>query len=230
MAQIDVLVAGNPRYPPFTVGTGGLAADLLAALNTNQSRFRFHLVDLPEFRIREALREGQVALLVFRPVGEDGVGDQGPLLLQDGNRFLARKSRVKDATFFLAAGKVETLAVTGVRYDFANQATDEKILRQKYHTTALEDEASVIQQIATGQGQIGLVSSAGLDFLAVTDPATRDLLSVSPVYDSQFVRAFVVSPRSPITPVALEALVQRLSDSGKLAEVYGRYGLRPLPP
>jgi hypothetical protein len=218
LAQIDVIVAGNPGHPPFTVGAGGLATDLLEALNANQSRFRFHLVNLPEFRIGEALREGQVALLIFRPEGEDGEGDPGPVLLRDGNRFIARKSLVKDATFFLRAGRTKTFGVTGVRYDFAGRVT------------ALPDEAAVIQQVATGDGQIGLVSSAGLDYLAVSDPATRDLLSVSPVYDSQFGRTFVVSPRSPITPVALGALIQRLSDSGKLREVFARYGLPPPTP
>jgi hypothetical protein len=226
-AQIDVMVGGNPARPPFTVGSGGLAADLLAALNDNQTRFRFHLVALPDFRIREALREGQLALWIFHQAAEGDPGDPGPPLLRDGNRFIAQKGRVKDATFFLAAGRVETLAVAGVAYDFADGVTDEAVLRERYHTTTVADETLVAQRIAGGRGQIGLISAVGLDYLAKADPATRDLLSVSPVYDSEFDRIFLVSPRSPVTPVALGALVQRLADSGKLGEVYARYGLRP---
>jgi ABC-type amino acid transport substrate-binding protein len=230
LAQTEVPIGGSPAQPPFTIGTGGLSVDLVAALNAAQTQFKFKLSSIPALRNRDAINSGELALLIFSNIdwGYDKTKvEKGPALLQGGDRYIALKSRVKDPSFFDGVGKAETLGVLGFSYRFANFVTDEKVLKDKYNTTTVPDEATLIKMIAAGRSMLGVVSSSALDYLSKTDPATYGKLAISSGFDSQYERTFVVSKKSPITPAALEALMKKLADSGKLLDVYAAYGLLP---
>lgn len=231
-AQVTVNVGGAPVQPPFNIeGGGGLAADLIAALNASQTKYKFNLSAVPTKRLTQDLREGVLHMAAFSNMSwgfdadkEDKTAD----LMDTFDSYIAAKDKAKDQSFFANVGKVPMLGVIGFHYKYAGFNADETVLKAKFNTTSVPDEMTVVKLVLAGRGDIGTVSAALLAYLKKTDPATYNKLLVSTEVDTKYVRHFIVSKKAPITAAEFNAILKKLADSGKLTEVFAKYGL-PAP-
>lgn len=227
-SQTAVAVGGSPAQAPFTIGGGGLSQDLLTALNGLQTQYKFTLSDMPAARVRDAVNSGELPLIIFSNVDwgyDKTLVERGPDLVQTGDRYVAAKAAAKDQSVFDGVGTVSMVGVLGFNYQYAGFTADQKVLKEKYHTVLTTDEASVIKMVLAGRAQIGVVSATLLEYTAKTDPATYGQLLVSKGFDSEYVRTFVVSKKSPVSAKDLAVLMKKLADSGKLAAIYAKYGM-----
>lgn len=232
LAANQVFVATNREQPPFsTAADQGLVNDLMDALNVIQNQYEFVVAHVVSDRAKKGLENGTYDMVAMSNInwGYQGLSAQSSAdLLEVQDQFFALSSSIADDSYFSQVGSgLSTSVVRGFSYQFLNFEKDTKILKEKYNTTVVLDEPTVVKMVLTGRANVGVSSSTNLQYFSSTNPEDHKKLSISEKFDSSYKRHFIVSDASSISVDEFNGFLVKLSENGTLKTLFKKYGLVP---
>lgn len=233
-SQTIVDICATVDQPPFSAGDKGfLIVDIVNALNNIQDKYSFNLSLLAANRNRELLNSGQLDILAMVNINwgyNKEVVDKSIDIIYVEDKYITLKSISQSQDYFNKIGKERTVVVNGFDYKFLNYEKDRKILEEKYNTTIVKDEISVIHMVLSNRGKIGVCSTTTLEYFKLIDPVNFNRLSISQSSDSRFFRHFVIHNHSPINVRDFNDLIFKLKSQGTLDKILKKYGLDKYQP
>lgn len=228
-----IRVGGYP-YAPFVVKESenryrGLTLDLISALNEVQQEVRFVFVPTSATHRYQALALGRFSLMLFEDIRWNWDAEQvhmTPPLLLGGEIYVALKVPGRDQTFFEHIDQRKLIGVTGYHYGFADFNANADALKQRFRITLVKDNATAIQGLFKGRGEVAILNLAYLNQFSQQYPELAAQLLRSDKWDQQYELRALLSPTADISTRQLETWLAELKKSGTLARLWTKYGVQ----
>ncbi|MBV7480012.1 ABC transporter substrate-binding protein [Pseudomonas sp. PDM31] len=231
---------GAAHFPPYTVRPEsgvdtGLLPQLVEALNTVQSDYRFVLVPTSIPRRFGDLRQGRVDMAIFEnPAwGWENIPhvavDMG---LEDAEIFVAQRLPERQQSYFTDLTGKRLALFSGYHYEFANFNADPQLLAKNYNGTLTYSHDSNLLMVLRGRADIALVTRSYLSDYLLRNEKVADELLVSQRVDQIYHHYAILRPSGPISGEAFAKVLQDLRENGQILRIFQPYkiALVPVPP
>lgn len=225
----ELVKVGAYPFLPFVDKSGGLTADLLQAMNTFQTDYRFQLVNTSPNRRYRDMADGTFNVIFFENIkwGWDArLVDASKVFLQgDGEVYVALKQPGRGQEYFKTLEDKHILGVTGYHYGFADFEADPSVLAHKFHMTFSPDNEVSLRNLLAERGDVAVITKSYLNSYQAKDPQALSKLLVSDRLDQIYAHTVLVKKGSKPTAQDIEALLDKMEAAGVLKKLWARYGL-----
>lgn len=230
MAAQTVKVGAYP-FLPFVDKSGGLTADLVAAMNAFQSDYQFLIVSTSSNRRFRDMANGSFTVMFFENIKwgwDPALVEASKVFLQgDGEVYVARSAPGRGQEYFRSLNDKHLLGVTGYHYGFADFEADPALLAQKFHITFSPDNAVSLRNLLADRGEVAVLTKSYLKSYLVNNPQAAARLLVSERYDQTYSHTVLVKKGSQPGAQQIEHLLDRMEAAGVLKKLWAQYGLPP---
>ncbi|MFQ1741697.1 substrate-binding periplasmic protein [Aeromonas veronii] len=228
-----IKVGGYP-YAPFVVKLSdshyeGLTLDLIAKLNEIQQEVRFVFVPTSAANRYKALDLGRFSLMLFEDTKWGWDTDKFKItapFLGGGEVYVALNKTGRDQRFFDDPSRHHLIGVTGYHYGVGQFNADPLYLQRKLNITLVKDNASALQALLKGRGEVAILNVSYLNQYLLAHPGTAERLLVSDKWDQQYQHRAILHPAASITPAQLEQWLAALQQKGELDRLWTKYGVQ----
>lgn len=234
----QLVKVGAYNFPPYVIQAEseqpqGLLPDVLAALNQQQSDYRFELVPTSVTRRYRDFQNARFDIMLFESPAwgwQDIPMSTLDLHVEDAEIYVAKAEPGRGQEFF-AQFKGKRLALySGYHYGFANFNADPEYLAREYNARLSYSHESNLLMVQRGRADITIVSRSYLHSFEKMFPEQRGQFLLSSKADQIYRHEALLRPQAPITSGTLGAVVQQLRGNGQLAKLYQQYQLNPTKP
>lgn len=231
------VVVGVYHFPPvagvnLSGQVTGLLGDLLAELNARQSDYRFEPFVTSSKRRHLDFQEGRYDVIFFESPrwswqGIDHLATE-PLLM-DRELYVALAKPGRDQSFFEPLEDRRIVAMLGYHYGFADEVTDEEVLRRRFDIELSHSHRRNLELILADRpsvAEVAVVSESYLQQYLRRQPALRERLLVSDSPDQSYRMRVILRPDASIGLPVLTGLLQALDQDQTLPDLVSRYGLQ----
>ncbi|QJP98614.1 substrate-binding periplasmic protein [Pseudomonas fluorescens] len=234
---VQVVRVGAAHFPPYTIrpengADTGLLPELVAALNSAQSDFRFELVPTSIPRRFGDFKEGRTDMAIFENPDwgwKDIPHTTVDMGLEDAEIFVAENEPGRQQNYFADLKGKRLALYSGYHYEFANFNADPKYLAETYNATLTYSHDSNLLMVLRGRADIALVTRSYLFDYLLRNAKVRDELLVSQRIDQIYHHYAILRPEAPITGEAFSKLLQGLRDSGQMLKIFDPYKIAVVP-
>lgn len=220
---------GGYEFPPFVDGEGGVTRDLIALLNTTQDEYRFEFratsprrryLDFDDKAFDAMFFESRAWGWKERPVDSSRVFLRG-----DGEIYVALARPDRDEGFLEKPARHTLVVVGGYHYGFADFDADPERLRGRFRITFADTPEAMLRMLLNQRAEVAVVTRSYLAAFLKREGAPKGDFLVSRQFDQRYAHTALVRRGGPITAGALDALLDKLERSGRLRELWSRYGI-----
>ncbi|MGE1175882.1 substrate-binding periplasmic protein [Pseudomonas sp. BW7P1] len=233
----QVVRVGAAHFPPYTIrpengADTGLLPELVAALNSLQSDYRFELVPTSIPRRFGDFKDGRTDMAIFENPdwGWKNIPhvtvDMG---LEDAEIFVAQNEPGRQQNYFADLKGKRLALYSGYHYEFASFNADPKYLADTWNATLTYSHDSNLLMVLRGRADIALVTRSYLFDYLLRNEKVRDELLVSQRIDQIYHHYAILSPKAPITGEAFGKLLQGLRDNGQMLKIFEPYRIAVMP-
>ncbi|WP_439819817.1 substrate-binding periplasmic protein [Pseudomonas sp. HLG18] len=234
---VQVVRVGAAHFPPYTIrpengADTGLLPELVAALNSAQSDYRFELVPTSIPRRFGDFKEGRTDMAIFENPDwgwKDIPHTTVDMGLEDAEIFVAENEPGRQQNYFADLKGKRLALYSGYHYEFANFNADPKYLAETYNATLTYSHDSNLLMVLRGRADIALVTRSYLFDYLLRNAKVRDELLVSQRIDQIYHHYAILRPEAPITGEAFSKLLQGLRDSGQMLKIFDPYKIAVVP-
>lgn len=224
---------GAYHFPPYiakpeSAAPEGMVPELLAALNAAQDDYRFDLVPTSVTRRYRDFVHARYDLILFESPDwgwQDIPLDKLDLRIADAEVYVARKEEGRDQRFFDRLGGKRMALYNGYHYGFAGYNADQDYLTRQFNAVLTYSHDSNLLMLLHGRVDISVVARSYLRIYQQEHPQQGERLLASERADQIYHHHALLRPQGPIDTKRLDALLQRLRDSGRLDDLTRRYHL-----
>jgi ABC-type amino acid transport substrate-binding protein len=228
----DKVFVGVAHFPPYIInegGTvGGLAMEMLALMNAEQSNYEFvALPTLPTTR-HKIFDLGRYDMSMFDNLDWGWKGrdvEASEVYLRGGEIYITRAEPGKDQTYFDSFKNKKMVGIEGYHYAFADFNSDPTYLTNNFNIELTRSNEGSIQMILAGRGDIAVVTKAYLGMYLNDHPEDREKLLLSTKYDQTYQHRIILRRNIKLTIAEINALLASLTQSGKLDALWARINL-----
>ena len=233
----QVVRVGAAHFPPYTIrpengADTGLLPELVAALNSAQSDYRFELVPTSIPRRFGDFKDSRTDMAIFENP-EWGWKDIPHITvdmgLEDAEIFVAQNKPGRQQNYFADLKGKRLALYSGYHYEFANFNADPKYLAETYSATLTYSHDSNLLMVLRGRADIALVTRSYLFDYLLRNEKVRDELLVSQRIDQIYHHYAILSPKAPITGEVFGKLLQGLRDNGQMLKIFDPYKIAVVP-
>jgi hypothetical protein len=230
----QLIKVGAYNFPPYVIQAEsalpqGLLPDVLAALNQQQSAYRFELVPTSVTRRYRDFQSARFDIMLFESPawGWQGI-PMGTLDMQveDAEVYVAKAEPGRGQEFFTQFKGKRLALYRGYHYGFANFNADPKYLAREYNARLSYSHESNLLMVQRGRAEITVVTLSYLHSFQNDYPEQRGQLLVSTKADQIYQHKALLRSQAPIGFAALGALLQQLRSQGQLGKLLAQYQLR----
>lgn len=220
-------------YPflPFSDGSAGLTHDLVQALNSFQSEYRFETVSTSANRRYRDMADGVYSHILFESVKwgwQSAPVDVSKVYLKgDGEVLVARAQRGRGQAYFQTLTDKDILVVLGYHYAFADFEADPAVLRKRFSITFSSDNAVSLRNLLSGRGDVAVLTRSYLGRYLVEQPQDRALLLISQHMDQTYAHTALVAKGARPTVQEFNRLLWQMESAGVLGKLWAAYGMAP---
>lgn len=234
----QLIKVGAYNFPPYVIQAEsekpqGLVVDLLAALNQQQSDYRFELVPTSVTRRYRDFQSTRFDIILFESPAwgwQDIPMSTLDLNVEDAEIYVAKAEPGRGQEFF-AGFKGKRLALhSGYHYGFANFNADPEYLTREYNARLSYSHESNLLMVQRGRADITIVTSSFLHRFEQSFPELRGQFLRSTKADQIYRHEALLRPQAPIATATLGALLQQLRSNGQLDKLFAQYQLTPKMP
>lgn len=233
----QVVRVGAAHFPPYTIrpengADTGLLPELVAALNSAQSDYRFELVPTSIPRRFGDFKDGRTDMAIFENPDwgwKDIPHTTVDMGLEDAEIFVAENEPGRQQNYFADLKGKRLALYSGYHYEFANFNADPKYLAETYNATLTYSHDSNLLMVLRGRADIALVTRSYLFDYLLRNEKVRDELLVSQRIDQIYHHYAILSPKAPITGEAFGKLLQGLRDNGQMLKIFDPYKIAVVP-
>lgn len=231
MAQPVPVKVGVYPFLPFSDGKSGLTHDLLSALNSFQTEYRFEAVATSANRRYRDLAEGAYTHIFFESVrwgwSPEQVDASRVYLKGDGEVFVARAQRGRGQEYFQTLEDKNLMVVLGYHYAFADFESTPALLRQRFSITFSQDNAIILRNLLAGRGDVAVLTKSYVGRYLAQHPEDRARLLVSNRMDQAYAHTALLGKGARPTVQELNRLLTQMESAGVLAKLWAAYGMTP---
>lgn len=231
-----VRIAGY-RFPPFVMVKGdghtGLTLEVIEALNAMQDQYKFEFFLTSSKRRYLDHEQGFYDAILFedkRWKWRDRPIEGTRVLARDEEVFVAHSNRVDSEAFFENLKNKQLVGMLGYHYRFADHVTDEGFLDTKFDmllSSSLERNLQLILLDRPSVAEVAVVPRSFLRLYLRRHPQARQHLTVSERVDQVYKLRALVRKGATISVEAMDRLLGKLEESGRLSELRRKYHLPP---
>ena len=229
-ATAAILVkVGGYEFPPFVEGSRGVTHDLIALLNDSQSEYRFVFQATSARRRYQDFDQGVFDVMLFESLSwgwKDKPVDSSQVYLRgDGEVFVALAAQGRDERFFERLKEHSLVVVNGYHYGFADFDSDRNNLRKRFDVTFADTPEAMLRMLLAGRAEIAVVTRSYLQAFLRRQPQRVPALLMSERFDQLYAHTALLRQGGPISASSFDALIRQLDRSGRLQELWSRYGI-----
>jgi ABC-type amino acid transport substrate-binding protein len=234
----QLIKVGAYNFPPYVIQAEsehpqGLLPDVLAALNQQQSDYRFELVPTSVTRRYRDFQNARFDIILFE---SPAWGWQGipmstlDLQVEDAEIYVAKAEPGRGQEFFTQFKGKRLALYSGYHYGFANFNADPEYLAREYNARLSYSHESNLLMVQRERADITIVARSYLHSFEKMFPELRGQFLLSSKSDQIYRHEALLRPQAPISSATLGALVQQLRSQGQLDKLFAYYQLTPTMP
>ncbi len=235
-AAVQEVRVGAYHFPPYAIKPesstpSGLLPELLEALNSSQTAYKFKLVPISATRRYADLKTARYDLILFESPawGWQSIPHQSTdLYIEDAEVYVARQEARRDQHYFLELADKRFALYSGYHYGFAGFNSDPDYLKQHFKVTFTYSHDSNLLMVQRKRVDLTIVARSYLALYFRDNPEARSQLLVSEREDQVYRHKALLRPGSPIDGAQLQQMLGKLRDSGALLPMLQRYQLSML--
>ena len=220
---------GGYSFPPFVDGYAGVTHDLIEAMNSFQSEYRFFFVATSAGRRYKDMSDGQFSHIFFESAAwgwENAHIESSRVYLRgDGEVFVALKKPGRDKSLFGRVHERSLLGVSGYHYGFANFEADQATLQRQFRISFANDGAALMRMLTKERGEVAVVTKSYLQSYLKKHPELQDKLLVSDQFDQHYNHTILVRKGTKPSAQEVDKLLDAMEKSGVLRKLWSRYGI-----
>jgi ABC-type amino acid transport substrate-binding protein len=223
-------------YPPFVEfssgSSTGLTLDLIQLLNESQSEFYFQFILTSPKRRYHDFKRGEIDALFFesKQLGwQDIPISASQVFLQGGEIYITKNDKNKDQGYFTDFKNKKMAGILGYHYHFSNFSVDERFLKENYNINLLNHPNTIINQVLSGQVDIGVITRSYFAKTITNKPNYKDLILASNKLDQEYAHTVLIRDQSALTLTKINNLLSQISNNGSLSKLFLKYGLTGTP-
>lgn len=214
---------------PITFEDGeGLSKDIVDELNAMQDDFQFTHEVIPTKRLEEMVKSGKIDIAAFHNLAwgwtEESV-EKSIDLINAKDVYVALKKDQRDEKFFEDLDNRSKIGVMGFHYSFIESDLTPEQLKSQFNLDTVHSEKAVVDMVISERCEVGIVSTLTLQYLMKKSPEKHTKLLISEKYDTKYDRYYVLKKGISIKKDQFDSLLLKLHESGKLKELFKKYGL-----
>jgi polar amino acid transport system substrate-binding protein len=223
---------GGYMFPPFVETSSGspkgLTIDLIKLLNESQSEFEFKFVLTSPKRRYHDFKRNAVDAMFFesKQWGWQGYPiSASEVFLKGGEVYITKNNLKKKQTYFDQLNDKKLVGILGYHYQFAGFESDEHILKQQFNIQLVNHPNTIINQVLSGQADIGIVTRSYLAKAERDHPTYKETILTSSKLDQMYAHTILVRDHFPLNLNKINTLLKRISKQGSLDKLLLKYGL-----
>jgi ABC-type amino acid transport substrate-binding protein len=234
----QLIKVGAYNFPPYVIQAEsehpqGLLPDVLAALNQQQSDYRFELVPTSVTRRYRDFQNARIDMMLFESPSwgwQDIPMSTLDLHVEDAEIYVAKAEPGRGQEYF-AQFKDKRLALySGYHYGFANFNADPEYLAREYNARLSYSHESNLLMVQRGRADVTVVTRSYLHSFEKMFPELRGQFLLSSKADQIYHHEALLRPQAPISSEELDRLLQQLRSQGQLDKLFAYYQLTPTMP
>ena len=231
-AQTPVVVkVGVYPFLPFSDGSAGLTHELVDALNSFQSEYRFETVSTSANRRYRDMADGVYSHIFFENIKwgwPRGQVEATKVYLQgDGEVFVARAQRGRGQEYFQSLTDKDLMVVLGYHYAFADFEATPGLLRKRFSITFSTDNAVILHNLLAGRGDVAVLTKSYLGKYLTENPQDRGLLLLSDRMDQTYAHTALVAKGARPSAQEVNRILVQMESAGVLPKLWKAYGMAP---
>ena len=228
---------GAVHFPPYTTrpekgDETGLLPQLIKALNTAQSDFKFVLVPTSIPRRFRDFEQDRIDMAIFENPDwgwQDIPHVNVDMGLEDAEIFVARRMDGRDESYFADLQGKRLALFSGYHYEFAHFNADPKYLAEHYNATLTYSHDANLLMILRDRADIALVTRSYQSDYMVRNGQEAGQLLVSERVDQVYRHFALLSPKAGITGEQFSDLLQKLRDNGTMFKIFQPFRIAVTP-
>lgn len=231
----EQVIVGLAHFPPFIVNeggkVGGLALDMLALMNAQQSKYEFVALPTLSTTRHKVFDLGRYDMSMFDNLkwGWEGRDvDASDIYLRGGEIYISQADPGKTQDYFDNLDNKKMVGIKGYHYGFAGFNPDPAYLTQKFNMELTGSNSGSIQMILAGtRGDIAVVTKSYLAMYLNEHPDAREKILVSEKFDQAYAHRIILRRNISPTIGEINQLLAALKQNGQLDALWSRFGLDP---
>lgn len=221
----QVRVGGYDFHPYVDVETDkGVTFAVIEILNEIQSEYEFVFVETSANRRYKDLMDGNYDIIFFEDPKWGWKKYLNRLSLSgavatDYEKFITQNSKNKSQDFFKNITAKNKIVILGYHYKFANFNSDPKVLKDQYLTEVTHSPNSVVESVAAGRKDLGLIANSYLASFFKKKPAYREKVMISDINDQEYELNFISKNSGKISREKVLKWVQLLKANKKFIKL-----------
>lgn len=224
----QIVRIGAAHFPPYTIRPErgedtGLLPQMIVALNTMQSDFRFQMVPTSIPRRFRDFQQGRFDVAIFENPDwgwKDIPHVEVDMGLEDAEIFVTHRIDGRDQSYFDHLHGKRLALFSGYHYAFAHFNADPKYLTEHYTATLTYSHDSNLLMVLRDRTDIALVTRSYLSTFMAANPSDASKFLVSDRIDQVYRHFALLRPNAPITAEQFNALLQQLRDNGQMFKIF----------
>lgn len=229
---ITVMVGMYP-FAPFVEqedsdAVSGMAPDLVAALNRNQTKYHFETLLIPPKRRYQSYQRGDYDVIFYenKAWGWQNYNVEVSKVYQKGGEvYVALKHSDRGQEYFERFDDKRMMGILGFHYGFADFNADEKFLQSKFDMSLSLDNDRNLTKLLKQRGDVVVVTKAYLQRYLKNYPGVQERLLISEKFDQEYNHTVLLRPDSKISVMKMNQMLDDLISSGEMKRLYEKYGI-----
>jgi ABC-type amino acid transport substrate-binding protein len=233
----QVVRIGAAHFPPYAIRpergeSSGLLPQMIAALNTMQSDYRFEMVPTSIPRRFRDFQQARFDMAIFENPDwgwKDIPHEDVDMGLEDAEVFVAHRLDGRDQNYFNQMHGKRLALFSGFHYAFAQFNADPKYLADHYNATLTYSHDSNLLMVLRDRADVALVTRSYLSTFMAANPEEAKQFLVSERVDQVYRHFALLRPDAPISGDEFEALLQQLRNNGQMFKIFQPFRIAVTP-
>lgn len=234
LAAEQLVRVGAYHFPPYVSkpelsAPTGVLPELLGALNALRAGYRFDLVPTSVTRRYRDFQQARYDLILFESPDwgwQDTELSKLNLQITDAEVYVTRAAVGRDQHYFDSLKGKRMALYNGYHYGFAGFNADQDYLSKTFNAVLTYSHDSNLLMLLHGRVDLSVVPRSYLRLYQQSNPQQSQQLLVSQRTDQVYHHHALLRPGSPLPAQTLSQLLERLRESGELAQLLQRYHLQ----
>ncbi|WP_447651442.1 substrate-binding periplasmic protein [Pseudomonas abietaniphila] len=233
----QVVRIGAAHFPPYTIRPErgedtGLLPQMVSALNTMQSDYRFEMVPTSIPRRFRDFQQARFDMAIFENPAwgwKDIPHADVDMGLEDAEIFVTHRLPGRTQNYFDDLHGKRLALFSGYHYAFAHFNADPKLLAENYNATLTYSHDSNLLMVLRDRADIALVTRSYLSTFMTSNPEDAEQFLVSDRVDQVYRHFALLRPDAPISAEQFGELLQRLRENGQMFRIFQPFRIAVTP-
>lgn len=231
-AREQIRVGGYDFLPYVNLKADkGITLSAIEILNASQDKYEFVFVETSANRRYKDLMDGNYDVIFFEDPKWGWKEYASDLITSttmaiDHEKYISQKTEEKGQSFFKKITTKNKIVILGYHYKFANFNADQKVLKSQYLAEVTHTPESVVEAVAAGRKDVGLVANSYIQSFFKGKPEYKDKVLVSEIDDQTYKMKMIAKKSGKIKAAQMSKWIKALKSDQRFQSLLKEYGIK----